>query len=114
VRACRIFKPDDEPYLGRPLLHHFDLVIVAALEQQHAIGPWTRSQLLQRTRSRRSSECSGEHRRAEASEATYSVSKDLDSPEKADNLATHGAMYLIVLTARAAQIFPEATTVQES
>jgi len=25
--------PDDEPYLGRPLLHHFDLVIVAALEQ---------------------------------------------------------------------------------
>lgn len=37
-----IFTPDDEPYLGRPLLHHFDLVIVAALAQQHAIGPWTR------------------------------------------------------------------------
>lgn len=47
-------------------------------------------------------------------EATFSVSKDLDSPEKADNLATHGAMYLIVLMARAAQIFPEATTTQQS
>jgi hypothetical protein len=44
----------------------------------------------------------------EGREATYSVSKDLDSPEKADNLATHGAMYLIVLLARGAQIFPEA------
>lgn len=50
----------------------------------------------------------------EASEATYSVSKDLDSPEKADNLATHGAMYLIVLMARAAQIFPEPITSQAS
>jgi hypothetical protein len=50
----------------------------------------------------------------EASEATYSVSKDLDSPEKAENLATHGAMYLIVLMARAAQIFPEPITSQAS
>lgn len=50
----------------------------------------------------------------EGNEATYSVSKDLDSPEKADNLATHGAMYLIVLMARAAQIFPEATAAPQS
>jgi hypothetical protein len=43
-----------------------------------------------------------------------SVSKDLGSPDKADNLATHGAMYLIVLMARAAQIFPEPITSQAS
>jgi hypothetical protein len=33
------FTPDDEPYLGRPLLHHFDLVIVTALEQSAGAGP---------------------------------------------------------------------------
>jgi len=214
-----IFTPDDEPYLGRPLLHHFDLVIVAALEQQHAIRPWTRRNSDNLTRLQAAAcqivpgACSialgirelirqaylfpalmllrplieraatisylaetpkalelwergwpysrrpklpdllvsmkigqlpidsGDPSLAEArtiasyynalvhgdplsaqenivmqegNQATYSVSKDLDSPEKADNLATHGAMYLIVLMARAAQIFPEATTAQQS
>lgn len=37
----------------------------------------------------------------------YSVSKDLDSPDKAEDLAAQGAMYLIVLTARTLQVFPE-------
>jgi hypothetical protein len=37
------FTPDDEPYLGRESVHHFDQVIVAAMAEQHRIGPWTRS-----------------------------------------------------------------------
>ena len=208
-----IYTPDSEPYLGRPLLHHFDNVIVAAMEQHHAIGPWTRTHrdeltglqvaacqiipsacsialgirelirqaylfpafMLLRPLIERVATVSylaenpmaldlweqgwpyakrprlpdllvsmktgqlpldaadmalteaktvagyynalvhGDPESAqkniifqEGSEATYSVSKDVDSPEKADNLATHGAMYLIVLMARAAEIFPEA------
>lgn len=43
-------------------------------------------------------------------EPTHTVSKDLDSPDKADDLASHGAMYLIVLIARTAQIFPAAAS----
>jgi hypothetical protein len=37
-----IFTPDDEPYLGRELLFHFDQVIIAALEQNGRIVPLTR------------------------------------------------------------------------
>lgn len=37
-----IFTPDDEPYLGRELLFHFDQVIVAAMEQNSRIVPLTR------------------------------------------------------------------------
>ncbi len=37
-----IFTPDDEPYLGRELLFHFDQVIIAAMEQNSRIAPLTR------------------------------------------------------------------------
>lgn len=37
-----IFTPDDEPYLGRELLFHFDQVIIAAMEQNSRIVPLTR------------------------------------------------------------------------
>ena len=206
-----IFTPDTEPYLGGPLLHQFDTIIVAALEQHHAIGPWTRAHRDELSRLQRAacqiipSSCSialgirelirqaylfpahmllrpliervatisylaenpaaldlweegwpyskrpklpdllrsmtgqlsdaaddaglaeaktvanyynalvhGDPLSApenvvmhEGNEATFSVSKDVDSPERADNLAVHGAMYMIVLMARAAEIFPD-------
>ncbi len=38
----------------------------------------------------------------------YSASKSLDDPEKCDDICFQAAMYLIVLTARAVQVFPEA------
>jgi hypothetical protein len=37
-----IFTPDDEPYLGRELLFHFDQIISAAMEQNSRILPLTR------------------------------------------------------------------------
>ena len=45
-------------------------------------------------------------------EPSYSVSKDLHSPDKADYLATHGAMFLIVLMSRTTQIFPTLRSVE--
>jgi Family of unknown function (DUF5677) len=36
-----IFTPDNEPYLGRELLLHFDLLISSCLEQNTAIAPRT-------------------------------------------------------------------------
>jgi hypothetical protein len=36
-----IFTPDNEPYLGRELLHHFDNTICACLEQNAEIAPRT-------------------------------------------------------------------------
>lgn len=38
-----IFTPDDEPYLGRPTLLHFDQVLVVLAAQQRRLGPWTKS-----------------------------------------------------------------------
>lgn len=34
-----IFTPDNEPYLGRTLLYHFDQVIISAMEQNAATAP---------------------------------------------------------------------------
>ena len=39
----------------------------------------------------------------------FTVSKDLDSPERADAVAFEATMYLVVLMARSAELFPEAT-----
>ena len=41
-----IFTPDDEPYLGRELLFHFDEVITASMEQNSRIIPLTRQRSL--------------------------------------------------------------------
>ncbi|MDY7001904.1 MAG: hypothetical protein SVS15_09010, partial [Thermodesulfobacteriota bacterium] len=36
-----IFTPDNEPYLGRKLLYHFDQIICSAMEQNLEIAPTT-------------------------------------------------------------------------
>ena len=41
-----VFTPDDEPYLGRELLFHFDQTIIAALEQNTRVAPLTRQRPL--------------------------------------------------------------------
>lgn len=38
-----IFTPDDEPYLGREALLHFDRLLIVLAAQQQAVGPWTRA-----------------------------------------------------------------------
>lgn len=38
-----IFTPDDEPYLGVPLVHQLDLLIVRMMQQQTSIAAWTNS-----------------------------------------------------------------------
>jgi hypothetical protein len=39
----QIFSPDDEPYLGVPLVHQLDLLIVPLARQQVRIAEWTRT-----------------------------------------------------------------------
>jgi hypothetical protein len=39
----------------------------------------------------------------------FTVGKDLDSPERADAVAFEATMYLVVLMARSAELFPEST-----
>jgi hypothetical protein len=39
----------------------------------------------------------------------FTVGKDLDSPDRADAVAFEATMYLVVLMARSAELFPEAT-----
>lgn len=41
-----IFTPDNEPYLGRNLLFHFDQLISSAMEQNAATAPTTHEQTL--------------------------------------------------------------------
>jgi len=41
-----IFTPDDEPYLGRPSVFHFDQVIVACLKENGRVAPLTYGQQL--------------------------------------------------------------------
>ncbi|TCT03871.1 hypothetical protein [Aquabacter spiritensis] len=41
-----IFTPDDEPYLGRRSVFHFDEVIQVAMDQNSKIGPWTHNRTL--------------------------------------------------------------------
>jgi hypothetical protein len=41
-----IFTPDNEPYLGRPALFHFDQVLIVLAAEQRRIGPWTRTHKL--------------------------------------------------------------------
>jgi len=36
-----IFTPENEPYLGRESVFHFDQMVQAAMEQNDNIGPWT-------------------------------------------------------------------------
>jgi hypothetical protein len=41
VLEMPIFLPNDEPYLGRESVFHFDQTILAAMEQNSKIAPWT-------------------------------------------------------------------------
>lgn len=41
-----IFKPDNEPYLGRPLLFHFDQLISSAMEQNAITAPMSHGRVL--------------------------------------------------------------------
>jgi hypothetical protein len=41
-----IYTPDNEPYLGRDSVFHFDQMILAAMEQNAQIGPWTHGKKL--------------------------------------------------------------------
>ena len=43
LRVMSIFTLDDEPYLGAPLVHQLDLLIVALVRQQTRIAEWTHS-----------------------------------------------------------------------
>jgi hypothetical protein len=45
-----VFTPADEPYLGCAGLQLFDELIVALMEQQHRVGPWTRTNRLRMSR----------------------------------------------------------------
>lgn len=41
-----VFTPDNEPYLGRVLLVHFDQIICSVMERNSVLAPQTHSQLL--------------------------------------------------------------------
>jgi hypothetical protein len=41
-----VFTPDDEPYLGRPLVHAFDQLICAVMEANAAVAPTTHAKAL--------------------------------------------------------------------
>jgi hypothetical protein len=41
-----VFTPDNEPYLGRPSVFHFDQIVQALMEQQHRIARITSQQSL--------------------------------------------------------------------
>ena len=41
-----VFTPDNEPYLGRPLLFHFDQIISSAMEQNGRTAPTTHGRSL--------------------------------------------------------------------
>jgi len=41
-----VFTPDNEPYLGRKSVFHFDQMIQAAMERNAEIGPWTHGRKL--------------------------------------------------------------------
>lgn len=43
-----IFTPDNEPYLGRQSVYHFDQIVQALMEQQHRLAAITRSSNLDR------------------------------------------------------------------
>jgi hypothetical protein len=41
-----IFTPDNEPYLGRKLLHHFDQIICSAMKENAATAPKSHGRIL--------------------------------------------------------------------
>jgi hypothetical protein len=43
-----VYTPDNEPYLGRESVFHFDQVITALMEQQVTVAAWTRASELSR------------------------------------------------------------------
>lgn len=44
-----MFNPDNEPYLGRVLLYHFDQIIISSLETSGHVAAWTRAHRRDRT-----------------------------------------------------------------
>ena len=41
-----VFTPDNEPYLGRELLFHFDQLIISAMKQNSVIAPTSHGRVL--------------------------------------------------------------------